>query len=260
MKTLEDLLGGRVEILYEGEWREDQLKIEIDKKCLQLSPEIIELAKKRFEERKKENPRLFNGRAFHLCSIEKRGDKLFLVMVPINYSLFDIARPEYRHLFPPHLPFGPVGVGVSSVTLTSDDQLLLQKRAGWVDRPGKIGLIGGACDEKNPFRSMKKELEEEAGVKRRQIKDIRVIAILLSRKEKFVYELVFLTMLTIPKKQVVKQVPPIEQSEGKIFFLPWHPKIMRTYLKKHFKKIPEHHIAGILAGGRYYWGKDWSQI
>lgn len=260
---LMDLAAERVKILYEGKWDREQVETKEDTAFKPIiSEKMVEIAKKRFNERRAKNPKLFDGDAYHLnlkhSTIKLK--RIILAVGSMKYSLYDIARKEFVK------EYGwnslPTGMGVNAIVTTSDSKIAMADRSGFgVDHQAKISVaVGGVYGEGHPFDHIMKELSEELAIERKEVKRLILIGISNRLDERQNHELTFFIVTSLSAAQVIEREKKVGKKEGKIFFLNQSPLELRDYLKENHPRILSTGFAGLVLAGRYLWGKKWSRI
>lgn len=261
--NLMDLVSKRIGILYEGVWRENQVKIMEDTRYLpQITEQMLEVAKERFAARKTKNPKVFDGNAFHLDLAHStiQPNRMILAIGRIKYSIYDIARKEYTK------KYGwkelPTGMATNAVVLTSDSKIIMHKRFPQVDHTAKINTIGGIYGGEPPFEDVRKELHEELKLKRGEIKKLLLLGIYTRLDERVNHGLAFLTEISLTAKEVLEKEKILleNRKEGEIFFFEKNSKTLHDSLRMNHQKILSDGFAGLVMVGHYLWGKNWSKI
>lgn len=258
---LMDLVAHRVKILHQGVWTEDQIDIRQDEKFIPLiSKEMRMVAEKRFSERKAENPRLFDGNAFHLDLANSviQQNRISLAAGRIKYSIYDIARQEYIDKY--GWENVPMGMGLCMVVITSDSKIIMHNRYSWVDKLGEIALIGGIIQQTTLFDEARRELKEELTLEKKEINKMCLLGILHRLDERMNNEFTFLVKISLSANQIIEREKTLKEREGEIFFLNCLPREIKRYLKNNYEKIASAHFAALVIAGHHLWGSSWSQI
>ena len=258
---LMDLVSERVGILYEGIWKENQVKILEDAKYLpKITGEMLEVAKERFAARKAKNPKIFDGNAFHLDLSQSiiQKNRLILAVGRMRYSIYDIARKEYADKY--DWKELPSGMGTNVVVLTSDFKLVMHNRSSSVEHTAKISTIGGIYGGEHPFENIREELQEELKLEKKEIKRLLLLGIYTRLDERVNHGLSFFAKTTLSTKEILKREQSLAEKEGEIFFLEKDPKVLRDYLMIHRQQILSDGFVGLVLAGRHLWGEDWSEI
>lgn len=258
---LEKRFKKRIKIgVLEGVWLEDQMSSEVkDEYRPILTPEQLEVAEERFNSRKKRNPFIYDGSAMHLFVYFIKRGHLFLQMGRFKYSQYDIARQEYKE------KFGweklPTGIGINTIILTCDKKIPCHKRFAHVDHRAKIGTIGAVYDGKDdPFPAMLREIREELGIEKEEIKKIILLGISKRIEERQNHELSFLVRTSLSKEEIIEREKGLEEKEGELFFLKQDPREVKKWLMNKHEEITSSSLATFVLAGRHLWGEEWSKI
>lgn len=260
---LMDLVAERTKILHTGVWKEKQVKILVKQgQNPMVTEEMEKIARARFAERKARNPKLFDGNilCLDLENSEVRPNSVLLVIDgSIKYSVYDAMRKEYIEKF--GWKTHPFGMGMCVTIVSADSKILLHRTSPRVDFPNKISVIGGVYDSGTPFDCIRQEMKEEVGIKKSEIKEIRLLGISTRLEERRNYELNFYAKVFLSSEQIVERAKTAkDRYEGRIFFLDCSPKTLLDLLRENDKKITSTNFADLVLCGRYFWGKDWSRL
>lgn len=258
---LMDLVTGRTRILVEGSWLENQTELIRDNTPIEITEEMQAVAQARFESRKAKNPALFDGDVLSLDMEKSKfqpGAAVFVVKGPMKYSVYDVMRREniekmnWRNF--------PIGTGLSVVAVSADQKMIMQATSAYVDFPDKLALVGGIYDGGTPFECMRKELEEEMGIPKDEIKEMRLIGVSNRLEERINHEFQFLTQVSMTSEQIKKTAETAKDKEGRLFFLDVSPQTIREFLMNNRPKITANNFGCLILSGRHLWGKEWSEI
>ena len=74
------------------------------------------------------------------------------------------------------------------------------------------------------------------------------------------HELTFIIETRLSMAQIIEKEKKVEKKEGRIFFLNRLSLELCGYLKENHSRILSTGFAALVMAGRYWWGKNWSQI
>lgn len=165
----------RVEILPDNEWKPDS----------GYDQEVSKVWQEKQDAATKEGITIWDGRYYRVVNVEEleKREELFLRLGMINYRYINTAQ-NLKASFMAH-PFEPLfHLSTTAVLRTSDGFYLFGKRS----RNGAIDLIGGGVqkdqleikDGNDLEKNLLKEMEEEAGIQKADIRKIEGIGILHS--------------------------------------------------------------------------------
>jgi len=193
----------------------------------------------------------------------------------VNFGLTDyrefvgtnIANPAIQSRFGE--PFLANGTGVCSILLTSDNQIVIQRRSQSVfEHPGMLNFCGGSLNpvandgnsRADPFEVMTVEFEEELGIERSQITEIRCLG--LSRDAVTLKpDVLLLTAVMAPAASILSRVG---EEHSELIAIPNDPVSLHSWLGEHWNEIAPSglasmvaHIACMFAGGMASsWGNN----
>ncbi len=185
---LPEPIGRQVQILALCNFNPHNLQIHWDQKPVQQLPEQVKLANEFWEMSIRQNPlsKLYNGLLCRLRHFEFSPSSLVLTLGVVEYKthLFAIlnSQKQTRNDLP------NMGLGVSAVIISDDDQVLFMKRSDTVAiYPGKYDVFGGHIDTElthggknipDPFQAIKTELDEEINLKENKITNLEGIGLI----------------------------------------------------------------------------------
>lgn len=256
--ALIDLVAERVKILFEGAWREGQVEIvEDDQYLTEITKEMKAVAADRFTDRKKKNPKLFDGDAFHLDLSHSviQPDRIVLTIGKMKYSLYDIARKEYMDKY--GWKTVPTGMATIVTIITSDSKILMHQRSSLVDHIAKISTIGSVYGGEKPFDDIRNEIKEELKISERELENILLVGIYTRLNERINHGLAFFAQTALSSEEVLRREKTLTEKEGEIFFLDKERENLCAYLTENHRDILSDGFVGLVLAGRYLWGKDW---
>ena len=168
-------------ILLTGKFEPRDLIVSISQSTRKIDPTIERQLESIWEERikraKENGQNCYNGNSYRLNSIQERDGKVMLDFGIIEYKIRDglIAIPEYYNL---PQEYWRKGCFSSASIKTSDDRYLMAELSGKSMNPNKVDLIGGVMETNigmktgdDIFQSLYNELEEEAGIEKKDIQE-----------------------------------------------------------------------------------------
>ena len=164
-------------IIHKGIFTEEQIKINYKANEKKYSSNIRKKIEKYWQQEKKKNKYLYNGKVLSLISSSLKESKLILNLEKTTYKAFlgtNLAVQENPDYF-----MGNMAniLALCSVIETSDHKIVIGKRTDKVaESKKKWHVVGGNLEilnsTINPYISIKKELQEEINVLPHQIKKI----------------------------------------------------------------------------------------
>lgn len=236
---LPETLGQQFQVLAHHNFTLSNLTVHWDNKPISLTPKQIN-QENQYWDQAHQDPKitLYNGKLCHLRHVEISQNAAILTLGPIDYKthLHFIMNPEKQNA--PDLP--DLGLGVSSVIISKDNQILFMKRSEVVATyPSKYDVFGGHIEIQlevpvesipNPFSAIRKELYEELHLQENQIDILEGIG-LIKNNHTNQPELIFKCITTLDSKDLVEQTQnatdKIEYSE--IFCLNNHRDIIQAF-------------------------------
>jgi hypothetical protein len=184
----------------------------------EISPARKQLEDYYWESYQKQNPQshLFNGILCQLRHYDFDTSPAQLTLGPIHFKTHFFSIQKGRNLSEQQNG-RMMGLGVSSVLISSDDQIVFIKRSNEVAaNAGQFDVFGGHIDPDhheslqsggdlvpNPFTAIFQELVEEANINLETITNLEGLG-LISNYSTSQYELVFRCLSTIDAKTIVK--------------------------------------------------------
>ena len=198
-----------------------------------------------------------------LLSWHTRADTLTLNFGPTNFRDLmgtNERHPEIARLYGRGLLAN--ATGVSSVVVTADDQLAVQRRhTRMLQYPGWYHVCGGSLEPTNisgnilvkPFDAIKTELREELEIHPQYITDIRCLGLAEDRTT-YKPEINFATWLNVPAARFAQQVGP---EHDQLLLLPDTPHELGSFLLEHADRIVPVGFACLLLYGSRRFGSIW---
>tara|TARA_Y100000310_G_scaffold207383_1_gene207881 strand:- start:2554 stop:3342 length:789 start_codon:yes stop_codon:yes gene_type:complete len=257
-----DLVRDKVKIVYEGSWEENQVTLNESLAFIpDITQEMIDVANDRFLKRKENNPDLFDGQTMHLdldCSF-LRPDCIVLSVGKISYSIFDIARIEYKKRF--GWENLPSGMGINAVVVSSDKKIAMVNRFPHLDHPERISVApGGVYKGLPPFQGIREELQEELGIKKDELKKNVLIGISNRLSSRVNHELSFLMETFLSSVEMKERAKKAKESDGELFFLNKEEKELHDYLRENYEMLIPTGFSALVMAGRHWWSSQWSRI
>ena len=225
------------------------------------NPELEAWIDKKWNEKlKTSGSKLWNGSKFRLDSVENETINIGLTCYKDLHATNHNSPYKLEDKFLAN-PFGTCGV-----LITSDDEVIVVKRASWVgENAGKLDLPGGHAEpdncktglnndsvEKELINSQADELIEELNIKKEEILNHKLHAIfgVPPSKRPVAY---FVTTTSLTSEQVLKRhsLGGAETDESAKVFT-----VKVSELKTFVEKVEDMCLNGILAIGTFLFSKD----
>lgn len=210
-----------------------------------------------------ENRRLYNGDLIRLISVKVRGGRLELELGPTTFREF-----VGTLLFNENITEGGVAdaLGVSAVVLCRDHVLVFGRRGEKVAfHAGHLHTFGGLVERSDlradqscdVFEVCLRELHEEAGVLRDEVREIQLMALIEDRDLRQP-ELIFGVQLHIDSKELLRRfrADDADQEHSGLEFLFEDPDAVLPFLRRATPVAPIAEAA-LLLHGRNVFGTDW---
>ena len=140
------------------------------------------------QQAQQEGRTIYNGISYRLNSFKQDGNRLAVELAPFEYKMRDglVKVPGYFNLSEPYYRKG----GYTAATVkTADDKYLMVKLSGKSMNMNTIDTLGGIFDAEpeaktgmDVFRSLYKELSEEALITEQDIDECYLRALILERQ------------------------------------------------------------------------------
>ncbi len=260
------------EILVSGFYSPDQVRIVYDPgQSLVISPEIQQwmdnLWSQKLQQAKERQTLLYESPLFRFVEASDQNGCLHLVLSDTSYKEYVCTRTKE---FTDHHSRQELSnaLAVCSVIETSDGYILLDKRQGVDVYVGRYHVIGGLFerhldtinnDNARPdaFAAMRREIREETGVLREDIRDQYCLGVVYDLATPHA-ELCFLTRLHIPLHEVQQRTP--EDNEIKqLQTLQVTPESLSAFIRQHHGNISATGEPDLLLYGRWKFGESWYQ-
>ena len=174
---------GALTIRAAGDWREDQVRVQMVSSSWQAPPAVRDQIDAAWETTARLGVLLFDGPMCRLEGFDADPAALSLRMSETTYRIFVGTNLCHSHLadeFGPAVLANPVGVSV--LLRTAENFLMLGRRnESVIYFPGRLHPFAGAlepCDAGDPFRGAMRELQEEANLLEADISEIRCLGII----------------------------------------------------------------------------------
>lgn len=206
-----------------------------------------------------------------LANAQKRGQSLFAGpmcrfngwtvengQLMVKFGLTDycefvgtnIANPDIQTRFGE--AFLANGTGVCSILLTSDNQIIIQRRSQSVfEHPGMLNFCGGSLNpvanngisRADPFEVMTVEFEEELGIDRSEIIEMQCLGLsrdAITLKPDFL----LLTALSAPASAILSKVG---EEHSELIAIPNDPVSLHSWLGAHWHEVAPSGLASMVA-------------
>ncbi len=176
----------------------------------------------------------------------------------INFGLTDYREFVGTNIVNPTIQtsFGEAflanGTGVCSILLTADNQIIIQRRSQSVfEHPGMLNFCGGSLNpvakdgvsRADPFEVMTVEFEEELGIDRHQIVEMRCLG--LSRDAVTLKpDVLLLTSVEVPASSILSRVGD-EHSE--LIAIANDPISLHSWVGEHWNEMAPSGLASLVA-------------
>jgi len=257
------------EILARGLFQANQLEIQYDPALrMPMTPALEVWTEQLWQEKlalaRERNVPLYDAPLFRYIEAEvTEGKTLRLVLGDTGYKEYVTTRqPEFAD------QHGRAELGnalsVCSVIETSDEYILLDKRAGVDVYEGRYHVIGGFFERSldtnaearpDPFAAIRREIHEETGIEptdTRQQYCLGAVYDLLTPHA----ELCFLTQLTIPLATVHTRIP-LDREITQLHSLPVTAASLRAFILDHHGNLSATGEPNLLMYGAWKFGEAW---
>jgi len=216
---LPDPLNIYFDIILIRKYKRSDLQINWHENFTKLSQERKQIEDQFWESYIKKNPnsQIFNGTLCQLTNYNFSSSRIVLILAPIKYKTHFLYMKKGK-LVSENSHFPQMGLGVSTVVLTTDDQILFMKRSQEIAaNPGQFDVFGGHIDPErheslqggdgllpDPFVAISTELKEELNLKSEQITDLIGLG-LITNKITGQYELIFQCTTNYSTDEIINQ-------------------------------------------------------
>jgi len=199
-----------------------------------------------------------------LIGKNQQGDRLHLQVGRGLYRTHYAFRSDSR-LADQYPELIPQLFTVAAILKTSDDYLVLNHRSGQVFRfPKWIGALGGSVEmddtdktgKIDPFISAAREISEEVGIERNDIKKIRCLGFMRDRLTN-IEVMLFTADTQLTKGQIEKKQSAKPSREGENIFLPVDPKKVAEQLARFSLATVTDASALLTIFGQERFGQEW---
>ena len=230
----------RPRILATGKYKPSDLQIVVSESTRKIQPQVenkleaIWQAKVKKAEEKGQV--CYNGISYRLNSLKEEGGQLILNLGTLEYKVRDslTAIPEYFDLSEEYFR---KGCFTSASIKTSDNLYLMAELTGKSMNPNSIDLIGGIMETdidmeigNDVFKSLYKELEEEAGITQKDINECYLQTIYLEYKTNVAFY--FEVILNVTAEELVERFK--NNKDGDI-------KSLRVFTREEYINVLNHH-------------------
>jgi 8-oxo-dGTP pyrophosphatase MutT (NUDIX family) len=207
--------------------------------------------------------RLFDGRLFEVSSHKVLDQILLIELRNTSYKIFVGARDkEFTSEFGRKMKANPLSVG--AVVLTSDNRFIVgRRRSDLYFNKGKYAVIAGVMDREkdftngapDPFEAILRELWEEKGVDRKDVKEILSLGLVYNIDYDQTY-MPFYVRLGIPLSTLEKTVPQ-EQEFEKFIYIDAELGVVSNFLIQTIGLLSQTCLGNILLFGKKTFGEAW---
>jgi 8-oxo-dGTP pyrophosphatase MutT (NUDIX family) len=174
--------------------------------------------------------------------------------------LYEICRKEFIEAFGWSIEDLPTGVGMSMVVATADSKIVMHTRSQTVDFPGITALPGGILDQDSPFDHVEKELWEELGIERDEVRRMLLLGISRRFEQRISNELNFFVEVSLSSDEINQRQPNVQDKEGEIFFLDCEAHAVHNLIRENHESMTPGQVFCFVQAGRYLWGREWSEL
>jgi len=175
--------------LISGFFDEQHVTIRFEHKNYTRNKDALEYIKKQWNKIVQEKPSMFAGDLVRVVKSNSDSEHIRLYTIHTTYDDFYVTQTKsFQEKFPNELISNPLSVGC--ILVTNDNYLVLGIRNKQVAvEPGKITVVSGMVDDKDIvdfkkvdlFSCINREIEEEIGVKPKEISDLLCIGLVDSK-------------------------------------------------------------------------------
>lgn len=207
---------------------------------------------------------LFSGSMTRLMGWSAGPTALHLDLGPTDYRTFvgtNLLHPEIAERYSTNALANPLGISIA--VITSDNQIVLQKRSQYVfELPGYYHVGGGnvePIDVAGPnapgiAETVRRELDEELAIKPDQIANLICLG-LAENANVHKPDLLVASHITLSSTEIATR----QNSEySELVFIAGEP-ILTSFLTENAQQTSPAGIACLLALGQHLYGSDWSE-
>ncbi len=225
------------EILFQGEWTEDQVLARWDASLARCStPEIDAEIERRWAEWTAKQPRAFDGALVRAASVDYSPERIELCCGPAGYR-------DYvgTHAFPGAVDEHRANpLSVCCAVRTADARIVVGLRSGTVESPGKWHVVAGHVERERhvrggrvlPFDTVRDELREELGIAAADIEEL-ICTGMTRAPVALKPELTFFARVSLTMDQL-----RIDDEHARIAGIPASPASIEQFLATHDVTAP----------------------
>lgn len=172
-------------ILFSSKYEEEHVQISYNDTSIHRNQDVLDYIKKQWNETIKQQPSMFAG---NLVSVQKNNSDYKYIRLDTIHTTYDdfyiTKTKDFQKIFPNEINSNPLSVGC--ILVTNDNYLVFGIRNNKLAMaPGKTTVVSGMVDDSDIidmksvdlFGCIRREIEEEIGVKSNEIHDLLCIGL-----------------------------------------------------------------------------------